>query len=204
MGAMTNTDTPQVLGPGEGIAVPVHAGESLRISMLDRGQVVDTWAVSAEDPTEYMSMEHTRVALSKLAPAAGDDLFSNRRRPILHFTEDTSPGVHDTLMAACDPERYRGLGVTGHHNSCAENFTGALDAHGVRTPVVPAPLNLFMAIPWDPDGTLRFDPTPAGPGDQVTLTAAIDTLVVLSACPMDVNPINGGVVSAIGYELLPA
>jgi uncharacterized protein YcgI (DUF1989 family) len=195
---------PQVLGAGEGIAVPVRTGASLRISMLDRGQVVDTWAVSAADPTEYMSMQHTRVSLSKLVPAAGDDLFSNRRRPILHFSEDTSPGVHDTLMAACDPERYRMLGVTGRHASCAENFVSAMDAHGVRAPVVPAPLNLFMAIPWEPDGTLRFDPTPAGPGDYVTLTAAIDTLVVLSACPMDVNPINGGVVSAVGYELLPA
>jgi uncharacterized protein len=77
---------PQVLAAGEGIAVPVRTGESLRISMLDRGQVVDTWAVSAADPVEYMSMQHTRVALSKLVPAAGDDLFSNRRRPILHFT----------------------------------------------------------------------------------------------------------------------
>ena len=63
---------------------------------------------------------------------------------------------------------------------------------------------LYLNESWAADGGLHFEATPAGPGDQVTLTAAIDVLVVLSACPMDINPINGGVVSAIGYELLPA
>ena len=37
---------------------------------------------------------------------AGDFLVTNRRRAILYFAEDTSPGIHDTLMAACDVYRY--------------------------------------------------------------------------------------------------
>jgi uncharacterized protein len=183
-----------------GVAVPLAAGEQLRIVNTEGGQVVDTWALAADDPAEFMSMEHTRVALCKLVPAVGDELYSSRRRPLLTLVEDTSPGVHDTLMAACDAERYRLLGVTGHHANCCENYERALAGLGLSTPTVPPPLNLFMNIPWGPDGSLRFLPAPAAAGDYVTLRAAIDAIVVLSACPMDINDINGGAPKAIAYE----
>jgi uncharacterized protein len=184
------------------VAIPLAAGERLRIINTEGGQVVDTWALNAHDPAEYMSMEHTRVALCKLVPGVGDELYSNRRRPLLTLVEDTSPGVHDTLMAACDAERYRLLGVSGHHANCCENFERALAGRGISTAIVPPPLNLFMNIPWEPDGSLRFLAAPAAPGDYVTVAAAIDALVVLSACPMDINDINGGVPKGIGYEKL--
>jgi uncharacterized protein YcgI (DUF1989 family) len=186
-----------------GAAIPLGAGERLRIVNTEGGQVVDTWAVAADDPTEYMSMEHTRVALCKLVPAVGDELYSSRRRPLLTLLEDTSPGIHDTLMAACDAERYRLLGGESDHANCCENYRRALAGLGLSTPIVPAPLNLFMNIPWGPDGMLRFLPAPAAPGDYVTLRAAIDAVVVLSACPMDINDINGGTPKPVAYEKLP-
>jgi hypothetical protein len=191
-----------VVEPRGGVAVPVAAGERLRIVNTEGGQVVDAWAVNRHDPGEYMSMEHTRVALSKLVPAVGDDLYSNRRRPLLTLVEDTSPGIHDTLMAACDPERYRLLGVTGFHDNCSENYLGALATCGLSTPIVPPPLNLFMDIPWQPDGSLSFEPAPAVAGDYVTLRAAMDAVIVLSVCPMDVTDINAGTIKPIGYELI--
>src|SRR3546814_4940061 len=43
--------------------------------------------------------------------AVGDILYSNRRRPILTLVEDSSPGIHDTIIAACDSNRYKFLGV---------------------------------------------------------------------------------------------
>ncbi len=55
-------------------------------------------------------MEHTRAALRRLVPRVGDAIYSTRRRPLVTLVQDTSPGVHDTLIAACDPERYRLLG----------------------------------------------------------------------------------------------
>src|SRR5579862_1327537 len=115
-----------IVEPGGGVAVPVAEGERLRIVNIEGGQVVDTWAVNPNDLGEYMSMEHTRVALSKLVPGVGDDLYSCRRRPLLTLVEDTSPGIHDTLMAACDEERYRLLGATGFHANCSQNYTDAL------------------------------------------------------------------------------
>ncbi|HTU95725.1 MAG TPA: urea carboxylase-associated family protein [Solirubrobacteraceae bacterium] len=184
--------TSSVLPARQGTAVALVAGERLRIVNRDGGQVVDWWALAhpRDGDDEYASMEHTRAALRRLVPRVGDAIYSTRRRPLVTLVEDTSPGVHDTLIAACDPERYRMLGGAADHPSCAMNFAGAIAEHGRSLPRAPAPLNLFMAIPWSPDGELAFEPSPARAGDSVTFEAAIDVLVVVSACPMDLNPIN--------------
>lgn len=191
-----------ILPAREGVAVPLRAGERLRIINAHGGQVVDTWALAQADARECLSMEHTRTSLGKLVPTAGDDLYSSRRRPLLTLVEDTSPGTHDTLIAACDPERYRLLGVDGYHASCAENFKGALSSRGINPDHVPAPLNLFMNVRWDEAGRLEFLPSPARPGDYVTLQAVTDVTVVLSACPMDLNPINTGGPQDVAFELI--
>jgi uncharacterized protein YcgI (DUF1989 family) len=193
---------PTILRAREGIAVPLRAGEQLRIINLHGGQVVDTWALARGDVREYLSMHHTRTSLGKLVPAVGDHLFSSCRRPLLTVTEDTSPGVHDTLIAACDRERYAQLGAEGYHANCADNFRRALSLRGIEPGGVPAPLNLFMNIAWHADGRLEFLPSPAQAGDHVTLAAVTDVTVVLSACPMDLNPINTGGPQDIGLEVL--
>lgn len=193
-----------IVPAGGGKAVALSVGQSLRITNTYGGQVVDAWAVVPPDGTEHLSMEHTRVLLSRLVPRIGDQLYSNARRALLGLVEDTSPGVHDTLMAACDCERYRLLGVGSDHPNCAQNFRRALGEFGVVRPAVPAPLNLFMNVPWSPDGSLELLPAVAQPGDYVTLVALVDVIVVLSACPMDVNPINGHRLADVALETLPA
>src|SRR3989337_1465150 len=94
-----------------GKATHLRCGQSIRIVNTHGSQVVDTWAFTAGMMTEFMSMEHTRATLTKMIPQAGDGLYTTRRRKILTMTEDTSRGDHDTLMAACDSERYMLLGV---------------------------------------------------------------------------------------------
>jgi uncharacterized protein len=194
-----------VLPARHGTAVPLAAGERLQIVNRDGGQVVDWWALAHprdEGGDEYASMEHTRAALRRLVPRVGDAIYSTRRRPLVTLVEDTSPGVHDTLIAACDPERYRLLGGAPDHRSCAQNFAEAIAEHGRSLPRAPSPLNLFMAIPWSEEGELEFAPSPARAGDSVTFEAAIDVLVVVSACPMDLNPINA-TMGDIGLRTLP-
>ena len=82
-------------------------------------QVIDTWAFVLADPREFMSMEHTRVEIERVSPRAGDQLCTNRRRPILTLVQDTSPGVHDTTLAACDVYRYERLGAEGRASTRA-------------------------------------------------------------------------------------
>ena len=56
-----------MLRAGQGRALKVRQGDELRIVNLGGGQVVALWALNAADPGERMSMEHTRVALGRLA-----------------------------------------------------------------------------------------------------------------------------------------
>ena len=105
--------------------------------------------------------------------------------------EDSSKGDHDTIMAACDSERYILLGVKEYHDNCTDNLFAAMQGLGLTPPECPSPLNLFMNIPWTPGGGLSFDPPTTKPGDYVTLRAELDCIVAMSACPQDILPING-------------
>lgn len=187
-----------------GKATWVKQGQSIRIVNTHGSQVVDTWAFTASMLTEFMSMEHTRATLTKMIPEAGDGLYTNRRRKILTMTEDTSRGDHDTLMAACDSERYILLGVKEYHDNCTDNLFAAMQGIGLTPPECPSPLNLFMNIPWTPNGKLSFDPPTSKPGDYVTLRAELDCIVAMSACPQDILPINGttGKPTEAHYEVI--
>jgi uncharacterized protein YcgI (DUF1989 family) len=174
-----------------GKAAFADAGQKIKVINTYGEQVVDTWAFVRRSLDEFMSMEHTRATLVKLVPALGDHLYTSRRRPILTLVEDTSPGVHDTLMAACDDYRYKLLGCTDYHDNCTDNLAAAMDALGLEAPETPSPLNLFMNIPWSADGALAFEPPLTRPGDYVVLEANLDLVIAFSACPQDILPVNG-------------
>ncbi len=193
-----------VVPPREGRSAQVRAGQSFRVTDLEGRQVGDLFAFSADDPSEYASAEHTRAFVSRLFPRVGEPFVTNRRRPILMLERDESPGVHDMLCAACDPERYAGLGVEGWHASCEENLREAMRQLGHQHVEVPQPINLFMNIPVAADGSLGWEPAPTRPGDGVVLRAEMDCIVVLSACPQDIVPINGGKPTSLAIELLAA
>ncbi|MGX1786558.1 DUF1989 domain-containing protein [Bosea sp. NPDC055332] len=173
-----------------GVAARVKRGQSVRVVNTHGKQVVDTWAFSAADVDEHLSMEHSRAAILKLMPAVGDTLTSNRRNPMLTVVEDTTPGIHDMLIAACDEHRYRQLGAHGHHDSCTDNLKAALAALGIAVPLTPSPLNLFMNVPVRADGSLAFEAPVSEPGQHIVLRAEMDLIIVFSACPQDMVPVN--------------
>jgi len=97
----------------KGLALRVPKGQRYKVLNTHGTQIVDHWAFNGADVKEFMSMEHCRVAIDKLTPVVGDAMVTNKRRPIITLVEDTSPGVHDTLVAACDIYRYQQLGALG-------------------------------------------------------------------------------------------
>lgn len=174
-----------------GKAARLDAGQSLKLTNTHGSQVVDTWAFVAADKSEFMSMEHSRVAIGGVFPHVGDTMVTNRREPILTLLEDTSPGIHDTLIAACDRYRYEMLGCEGHHDSCTDNLAAALGEMGMTPPETPSPWNMWMNIPVGADGSVSFEAPVSSHGDYVTLRAERDIVIVFSCCPQDVIPING-------------
>ncbi len=174
-----------------GKAAHVKVGQHVKVINTHGEQVVDTWAFNADDLDEFMSMEHTRATILKLIPQVGDSLVTNKRRAILTMTEDTSSGIHDTLLAACDDYRYRLIGCTEYHDNCTDNLSAAMAELGLKEPETPSPFNLFMNIPWTGPGALAFEAGRNKPADYIMLRAEMDLVIVFSACPQDILPING-------------
>ena len=187
-------------------AVRVDAEGTVRVVNTHGTQVVDFWALRADRPEIALSMQHSRIVWRNLRPRPGDQMLDEERSTILTMLEDTSPGVHDTVIAACDPYRYAQLGAAPGHRSCCTNFAEALAELSIaRAAPVPAPLNLFMNIPWDMEGNITFEPTVSAPGDSVLFRAEVDVIVIASACPMDIVPINGpGGGTPVDVELIVA
>lgn len=174
----------------QGIAAKIKTGQIVKIINTSGKQVVDTWAFNTADLDERLSMEHSRASLRKLVPAVGDTLVTSHRRPMLSFVEDSTAGHHDMLMAACDVYRYEQLGAVGYHDNCADNLRSALRAMGLSITAIPSPLNLFMNVPWTIDGSLSFERPTSEAGQYVSLRVEMDLVIVFSACPQDMIPVN--------------
>ena len=184
----------------QGRAVRLKKGQVLEVVNPKGHQVCDFFAVVDGVPDEALSMEHCRTALGRIYVQTGDVLVTNRRRPILELIEDTSPGVHDMLIAACDQPRYEDLGVKGYHDNCTDNFKMSLLAIGVKPADVPSPLNIWMNIPVAKDGSYTWEAPVANAGDFVRLKAHLDCIAVMSACPQDITPVNGANTKPTGLE----
>lgn len=183
---------------------------------------------SSQPPMEYLSLPHTRASTHKLAPEVDDELLTNLRNPIITLIEDTTPGAHDTLTAACDANLYTALGIEqpAEHGSCAENLVLALKelnenaglkgakavGADISVNIAPTPLHLFMNAPLELPENASEENNAGAKGIKLSVEepkgkkrsfvrfrAERDVVVVLSACPMDVGKQNGGRCMAANF-----
>ena len=185
------------------VAVRLEAGQTLRVTNTHGSQVVDTWAFNRIDLREFMSMEHSRASMLKVNPVVGDTLVTNQRRPILTLVEDTTLGVHDTLIAACDRYRYLELGGGSEHPNCTDNLYTALASLGYEINDTPSPLNLFMNVQTHANGQIEFLAPVSKPGEHVSLCAEMDLVLVMSACPQDITLVNALNPTDVHYAVAP-
>lgn len=187
---MTTVTTVQVPAQG-GAAVELREGQTIRIIDVEGTQVADLFAVPVDDLDDWLSVAVTRGVNWRMFPSVGQSFFSRGYRRLLTFDRDDSPGVHDMLSAPCSAEMYAALGYSGYHPSCSENFRAAAAAFNWQPLHVPDPVNLFQRTPIDADGMVTALPALTKPGDSVTLRAETAVYVVVTACSMDLEPING-------------
>ncbi|KAF2709720.1 hypothetical protein K504DRAFT_281152 [Pleomassaria siparia CBS 279.74] len=204
---------------GSGTASSIYAAYSAYTKMSPSS--------NSQPPMEYLSLPHTRAATHRLGPEVNDTLLTNLRTPIMTLVEDTTPGAHDTLTAACDAAFYASLGVDKpeEHGSCAINLVLALkelnETAGLKgtkavgaditANIAPTPLHLFMNAPLEVDASAKSEGSGAKGGkfsveeptgkkrSFVRFRAERDIVVVLSACPMDVGYQNGGKCMAANF-----
>ena len=189
---------------GGGKAVRLRAGAAVKLVNTHGSQVVDTWCLSQADLTEHVSVEHTRRMLLRLFPKQGDSLYSNRRNPLLVLEKDSSLCKHDMLLACCDSWLYLHYGCPAGHANCHDNCLAALAELGIEGHGVPNPINFWMNIPVTDNERIELKPPTSKPGDYLVLRALRDCIVIFSACPMDVTPINGEdrVPKSVTFEVL--
>lgn len=189
---------------GHGSAVSVGTGSVFKIANPHGTQVVDFWAHNSGDLSEYLGLGQCREVMERIYFGPGDTLISNRYNPMLTIVADDTGIRHDTLIAPCSSAMYQFLGSAPEHRSCTSNYHEALPERVLADP--PQPWNLFMTAAVRADGVVEYARPPLRPGMAVTLEALMDLTVVLSACPDDHYPTNGGdgtprpVTIEISYE----
>ncbi|MCH8088477.1 MAG: urea carboxylase-associated family protein [Chloroflexi bacterium] len=184
-----------------GKAFRVSKGELIKVIDVKGGQAADFFAFNVDNIKEYLSAEHTRPSISRLFPLEGEGFYTQERRPIMTLVVDHTPGIHDMLFAACNPSRYRELGVEGWHASCEENLGKEMEAIGIPGVEIPQPVNLFTSFPLSSDGAIGIAAPETRPGDYVVMRAEMDSYVCVSACPQDQNQTNSGVPTEIRVEV---
>lgn len=185
-----------------GWSARLAAGQSFRVIDVDGGQCADLWVFSADDPSECLSAQHTRVHMGAIYPAAGWTFVTSRRRPILRFVDDTSPGMHDCLVAACDSARYELLGAAPGHASCEDNLRAQADRHEIPVTFAPQPINVFAKFRVYDGGRLELEECVSQAGDAATFELLMDGIVVVSACPQDIIAFQPGGPTDMAVEVL--
>jgi uncharacterized protein YcgI (DUF1989 family) len=185
-----------------GWSARLERGAEFRIIDVEGGQAADLFVYNAENPVEFMSAQHTRVSMGAIYPQKGWTFVSNERRPILEFTDDTSPGRHDCLAAACDPYRYEQLGAEPGHASCEANLQAEAKKHGIDVPHAQQPMNVFANFRVGPEAEFTLEECVSKPGDAATFELLMDGVVIVSACPQDIVGFQPGGPTDMAIELL--
>lgn len=179
----------------------VKKGKKIKVINTHGTQVVDCWALNADNMTEFMSMEHCRVSLESVYPKKGDTMITNLRQPILKIMQDSGDSTHDTLLAACDRYRYELLGCKEYHRNCTDNFWEAMVAIGCKPVELPSPFNLWQNTPVEAKGVIKPNPPVSKKGDYIVLRAEMDLVICLSACPQDITSICGQQPKTAHFEI---
>lgn len=181
---------------GTAQAYELQKGEFVQIIDVEGQQCSDFQAfltAPLEAGREFMiDSTATRSMVRHAYPAPGllDKFFDSDLRPMFRVVQDTC-GRHDTFGLACTARGYEERGFPGHVN-CSDNISDAVEGFGVaRRGAWPA-INFFWNTWIDPhDHRLLTEESYSRPGDYVAMQALENMVCVSTACPDDVDPING-------------
>ncbi|MEL6382175.1 MAG: DUF1989 domain-containing protein [Cyanobacteria bacterium J06626_18] len=194
------TDVPTLLGklvaeyriaPSTAIAYTIKAGQYVQIIDVEGTQCSDFLAFAGDHYQEELDSTVTRTLLGMAMPQAGlhSKYFSQSMQPLVEVIQDTCDR-HDSFMLACTNKYYEDAGYFDHP-SCSDNFNQVLAPYGMASrPGWPA-INFFFDTAVDEGGAIKAAESWSRPGDYVLLKAHQDLLCASSACPDDIDPVNG-------------
>lgn len=174
------------LKPGETVQIIDVEGRQCSDFMAMNARALDTGRERFIDSTVTRSMVHGAYP----TPGLFDKFYDQDMQPLLKLMQDTV-GRHDTFALACTARGYEERGFFGHLN-CSDNISRAFLPYGIAERRAWPAINFFFNSWIDPsDNQIQTDEAWSRPGDYVALQAMTDLVAVSTACPDDVDPING-------------
>jgi len=172
-----------VLEPISGKAVPVHAGEVLRITEVGGEQCVDFNAFNLHDYKEKMDVGATRSATG-FRPRKADIIFSNppRFRPMLGILEMAPTCQTDILGRTCHATLYEMRFGFELHTNCQDTMAESISEYGLTPDDVHDSFNMWMNTEWDSTGKWWIVRNTGRAGDYVDLVSFFDILAVPITC----------------------
>ena len=181
---------------GTGLAYEVRRNEFVQVIDVEGQQCSDFMAFRAQELDRgeewLIDSTATRSMVRRAYPGPGllDKFFDREMRPMLAVIQDTC-GRHDTFGLACTARGYAERGFPGHVN-CSDNISEALAPYGVARRAAWPAINFFWNTWVDPHSYgLMTAESHSRPGDYVVMRALEDLVCVSTACPDDLDPING-------------
>lgn len=189
----------------EGTAFVVKKGKTMRITDVEGGQIVDFVIYNNDNLRERFDQARTKANQGKFLLTTGDHLYSKSNGKLMTITADTY-GTHDMQWGMCnkgkyDSEEFMAVDETDAEGEakfedvpdwgCWESLGTALEPWGIAPEDIPSPINLFQTMDYDLDtGEVNIIPSDSDPGDYIDLTAEMDCLVGISACPWTSKPVK--------------
>ncbi|MGJ8590080.1 MAG: DUF1989 domain-containing protein [Yoonia sp.] len=181
---------------GTGVAYEVKKGEFFQIIDVEGQQCSDFVAFRADGlgrGEEWMVDGTASRTMSRRAyptPGLFDKFFDQEARPLIKVVQDTC-GRHDTFGLACTARVYEERGFPGHLN-CSDNISYALDPYGVKKRSAWPAINFFWNT-WIDQNSHQYmtDESYSRAGDYVVMCAMEDLVCASTACPDEIDPVNG-------------
>ena len=181
---------------GTAKAYEIRKGQFIQIIDIEGQQCSDFMAMRADalgrGQERYIDSTVSRTMARSAYPMPGlhDKFYDQDIRPLLAVRQDTV-GRHDTFALACTARGYEDRGFPGHLN-CSDNISAAFAPFGIGERRAWPAINFFFNSWIDrSDNIIATDEAWSRPGDYVVMQALTDLVCVSTACPDDVDPING-------------
>ncbi len=181
-------ETEQIVAHGAAVVVPVKCGQLLSVTDLEGGRAAQLFAFTDADDREFLSPHHTRVFSNSYVLSKGMRLVTNRRRPLMVLGKD-SVGTHDLLMPGSTDASLAEAGIADGVG-CRETVAKAMMDAGMNPLKIPDPINLFLNVRVNEDGSLEPRPSVSAPGASVTCRVILDCRIVVAASSTDLGISN--------------
>lgn len=192
-------ETEIVVGPDRAGAVVARRGQLLTVTDVEGRQPAALFGITLDDPRVFLSPHHTRVFSNSFMLRLGMRLVTNHRRPILVLGKDTVD-TNDLLLPAVDGDYLVRHGHPGRVGT-VENAARAFADSGIEPPKLPDPVNLFLNVGLETDGSIVPGPLRSRAGDHVTFRVVIDATFVVATIAKDVGHWDDGPSTPLGVRV---